>query len=214
MRRREFAQLALLTPALSTLVSTAQAQPMAFKEGTDYLKLARPAPTDAPTGKVEVIEFFGYWCPHCAKFEPAFDAWQKKQPAHIAVRRVPVAFRPDQEPLQRLYFALEAMGKVDELHGKVFTAIHGERQKLASADDVANWAAKQGLDKAKFLEFYNAFTVAGKVKRSGQLAEAYQLDGVPALGVAGRYFTSGSLAGTMERALAVVNHLAEVSRKG
>lgn len=213
MRRRAFSQLAVLAAPLSAIPVVAQAQ-AAFKEGAEYLKLAKPAPVDAPQGKVEVVEFFGYWCPHCAKFEPTFDAWAKKVPAHVSVRRNPIAFRPDQEPLQRLYFALEAMGKVEELHGKVFVALHGERQRLTSADDVANWVAKQGVDKAKFLEFYNSFAVVGKVKRASQLAEAYQIDGVPAMGVAGRYFTSGTQAGTMERMLAVVNHLAEVSRKG
>lgn len=214
MRRREFSQVALLTAAAPALVSTAQAQTEAFKEGKDYLKLASPAPVDSPAGKVEVIEFFGYWCPHCAKFEPTFDAWVKKQPAHIVVRRNPIAFSAAQEPLQRLYFALEAMGKLDELHGKVFVAIHGEHQKMSTPDDIANWAARQGLDRAKFLEFFNAFSVSGKLKRAAQMAEAYKLDGVPALGVAGRYFTSPSTAGTGERALAVVNQLAEASRKG
>ncbi|MBY0463365.1 MAG: thiol:disulfide interchange protein DsbA/DsbL, partial [Burkholderiales bacterium] len=136
-----------------------------------------------------------------------------KAPAHMVVRRIPVAFRDNQAPLQRLYFALEAMGKVDELHGKVFTALHGDRVNLSNQDDIANWVAKQGVDKAKFLEQYNSFSMSGKVKRASQLAEAYQLDGVPAMGVAGQYFTSGSLAGTMERVLTVVEHLAEVSRK-
>ena len=216
MRRREFAgaAMALTATAWGLTTPAVWAQTKGFKEGADYLKLARPAPVDTPAGKVEVVEFFGYWCPHCARFEPAFEAWVKKVPAHVVVRRVPVAFRPDTEPLQRLYFSLEAMGKVDELHGKVFAAIHGEKQKLNSQDDIANWVAKQGLDKAKFLEHYNSFSMSGKLKRAAQLVEAYQLDGVPALGVAGKYFTSGSLAQSMERALQVVEHLAEVSRKG
>ena len=74
------------------------------------------------------------------------------------------------------------MGKVDELHGKVFTALHGERVNLSTQDDIVNWVAKQGIDKAKFLEQYNSFSMSGKVKRASQLAEAYQLDGVPAMG--------------------------------
>lgn len=214
MHRRDFSQVALLSASAWGLsMPLAHAQAKAPVAGKDYIKLSRPAPVDAPAGKVEVLEFFGYWCPHCAKFEPAFDAWVKKAPAHMVVRRIPVAFRDTQAPLQRLYFALEAMGKVDELHGKVFTALHGERVNLSTQDDIVNWVAKQGIDKAKFLEQYNSFSMSGKVKRASQLAEAYQLDGVPAMGVAGQYFTSGSLAGTMERVLAVVEHLADVSRK-
>lgn len=214
MRRRDFSQVALLSASAWGLsVPVAHAQAKAPVEGKDYIKLSRPAPVDTPAPKVEVLEFFGYWCPHCAKFEPAFEAWTKKAPAHMVVRRVPVAFRDNQVPMQRLYFALEAMGKVDELHGKVFTAIHGDKVNLSTQDDIVNWVVKQGVDKAKFLEQYNSFSMSGKVKRASQMVEAYQLDGVPAMGVAGQYFTSGSLAGTMERVLAVVEHLAEVSRK-
>jgi thiol:disulfide interchange protein DsbA len=214
MRRRDFSQVALLSASAWGLsVPGAHAQAKAPVEGKDYIKLSRPAPVDTPAPKVEVLEFFGYWCPHCARFEPAFEAWTKKAPAHMVVRRVPVAFRDNQVPMQRLYFALEAMGKIDELHGKVFTAIHGDKANLSTQDDIANWVAKNGVDKAKFLEQYNSFSMSGKVKRASQMAEAYQLDGVPAMGVAGQYFTSGSLAGTMERVLAVVEHLAEVSRK-
>ena len=131
----------------------------------------------------------------------------------MAVRRVPVAFRDDNVPLQRLYYVLEAMGKVEELHGKVFTALHVERVKLNTQDDIAAWLVKQGVDKAKFLEFYNSFSVAGKARRATQITEAYQVDGVPGLGVAGKYFTSGSLAKSMDRALAVVEHLAQPGRK-
>lgn len=211
MQRRAFTQVALASSAALVLPSAfAQA---AFREGIDYLKLGRLAPVDAPAGKVEVVEFFGYWCPHCASFEPAFHAWIKKVPAHVVVRRNPVAFRDDNVPLQRLYFVIEAMGRVDDLHAKVFTAIHGERQRLATADQITDWMVKQGVDKDKFLGFYNSFGVAGKVQRARQLTEAYQVDGVPSLGVAGRYFTSGTQAKSLERALAVVDHLAEVSRK-
>lgn len=213
MQRRAFTQAALMSTATLALPS-AFAQAAAFKEGTDYLKLGRPAPVDAPAGKVEVVEFFGYWCPHCASFEPTFHAWTKKVPAHVVVRRSPVAFREDTVPLQRLYFAIEAMGRIDDLHGKVFTAIHGERQRLNTAEQITEWAVKQGVDKEKFLGFYNSFGVAGKVQRAKQLSEAYQIDGVPSLGVAGQYYTSGTQAKSLQRALGVVEQLADFGRKG
>lgn len=213
MQRRAFTQAALMSTAALALPS-AFAQAAAFKEGTDYLKLGRPAPVDAPAGKVEVVEFFGYWCPHCASFEPTFHAWTKKVPAHVVVRRSPVAFREDTVPLQRLYFAIEAMGRIDDLHGKVFTAIHGERQRLSTAEQITEWVVKQGVDKEKFLGFYNSFGVAGKVQRAKQLSEAYQIDGVPSLGVAGQYYTSGTQAKSLQRALGVVEQLADFNRKG
>ena len=194
-----------------TLPLAAQAQ--AFREGVDYLVLDKPAPTEAPAGKVEVVEFFWYGCPHCNSFEPQLDAWLKTAPKNVAFRRVPVSFRPDFEPHQRLYYALEAMGKVDELHKKVFYTIHVERQPLNTAALVAAWAEKQGLDKAKFVEMYNSFSVSTKVRKATQLQDSYKVDGVPSLGIAGRYYTSSEQAKSMERALLITNYLVGLPRK-
>lgn len=213
MQRRDFSQAALLSAA--ALVSPwANAQARVPREGTEFLKLSRPATVDAAAGKVEVVEFFWYNCPHCNQFEPMFDAWAKKQSADVVVRRVPVAFRDNFAPQQRLYYAIEAMGKVAELHTKVFHTIHVEKQRLETQEQMTDWMAKQGVDRAKFLEYYNAFAVAGKARKASQLTDGYQVDGVPALGVAGRYFTSGSLAGTMERSLQVADYLVDLARKG
>ena len=217
MQRREFSISAAAIAAASlggaSIPLTAQAQAKAvFTEGKDYILLEKPAATEAPAGKVEVVEFFWYSCPHCNRFEPQLEEWIKKAPKDVAVRRVPVSFRPDFEPQQRLYYVLESMGKVDQLHKKVFYAIHVEKQALNNAELIASWAEKQGIDKARFVEAYNSFPVVTKVRKATQLQDAYKVDGVPALGVAGRYFTSGSLAQTMERALVVADHLVGVAR--
>lgn len=216
MQRREFslsaASAAVATLGAAALPHVAQAQARAFKEGADYLELGKAAPTEAPVGKVEVVEFFWYSCPHCNAFEPQLEAWIKQAPKDVFVRRVPVSFRPDFEPQQRLYYVLEAMGKVEELHKKVFAAIHVEKQALNTADLVAAWAEKQGLNKAKFVEMYSSFSVTTKARKATQLQDAYQVDGVPALGVAGRYYTSGTLAQNMGRALQVTDYLIAQSR--
>ena len=151
---------------LVALPVAAQAQAQSYKEGSDYLVLDKPAPTEAPAGKVEVVEFFWYGCPHCNSFEPQLDAWLKTAPKNVAFRRAPVSFRPDFEPHQRLYYVLEAMGKLDELHKKVFYTIHVEKQPLNSAPLVAAWAEKQGIDPAKFAEMYNSFSVSTKVRKA------------------------------------------------
>lgn len=216
MQRREFslsaASAAAAVLGASVLPASAQAQARAFKDGTDFLVLDKPAPTEAPAGQVEVVEFFWYSCPHCNAFEPMFDAWAKKVPKDVNVRRAPVSFRPDFEPQQRLYYVLEGMGKVDELHKKVFNAIHVEKQTLNTAEQVAAWAEKQGIAKAKFVEMYNSFSVSTKVRKATQLQDAYAVDGVPALGINGRYFTSGTQAKTLERALQVTDYLIAQSR--
>ena len=217
MQRREFsfsaASAAAATLGGIALPTLAQAQAKAFKDGEDYLTLDKPAPTEAPAGKVEVVELFWYSCPHCNAFEPLLEAWIKQAPKDVAVRRVPVSFRPDFEPQQRLYYVLEAMGKVDELHKKVFYAIHTDKQALNTPELVAAWAEKQGLNKAKFVEMYSSFSITTKARKATQLQDLYKVDGVPALGVAGRYYTSGSLAQTMPRALQVTDYLIAQSRK-
>ena len=216
MQRREFSlSAAAVAAAAGSLLSphAALAQRKPPQEGTDYLVLDKPAPTEAPAGKIEVVEFFWYSCPHCNHFEPQLEAWIKKVPKDVYVRRAPVSFRADFEPQQRLYYVLESMGRVDELQKKVFDAIHLERQPLANASQIAAWAEEQGIPSAKFNEAYNSAAVTAKVRKATELQDLYKVDGVPALGVAGRYYTSGSLAQSMERALLVTDYLVGIARK-
>ena len=183
------------------------------EDGTDYKTLDKRVPTDVPAGKVEVVEFFWFSCPHCNAFEPALEAWQKKLPADVVLRRVPVAFRDDFVPQQRLFYTLDALGKVDEMQAKVFHAIHVEKQPLVKEDQIVEWAGKNGLDKAKFKELYNSFGVSTKARRATQLQDAFKVEGVPALGIAGRWYTDGSMAGNMNRALQVTEYLVAEARK-
>lgn len=212
VNRRDFSAALALPGLLAAGSALAQRPP---QDGTDYKTLDKRVLVEAPPGKVEVIEFFWYACPHCNSFEPQLENWARKLPADVVLRRVPVAFRDDMVPQQRLFYVLEAMGKLQELHIKVFQAIHVEKQALNKEDLIVDWAGKQGLDKAKFRELYNSFLVSTKARKASQLQDAYKLEGVPALGVAGRYYTDGSLAGNMGRALAVTDYLvAEARKKG
>lgn len=219
MKRRSFHQSAV---ALATLAAgshllgagVAQAQAAGFVEGQHFVRLAQPVPGSTP-GRIEVVEFFWYECPHCNAFEPALEAWSKRLPADVQLRRVPVAFR--ENPFvaqQRLYYALEALNKVEALHKRVFAAIHVERQRLDTPEKIAAFMVKQGVDEKTFLDAYNSFGVQTKVRQAKALADGYKVDGVPAMGVAGRFYTSGSLAGTTDRSLAVVDFLVDRIRKG
>jgi thiol:disulfide interchange protein DsbA len=211
MKRRLFATTLLSAGAgLSSLSAWAQ---QAFKLGKDYIALERPLATEAGTGKTEVLEFFWYSCPHCNAFEPAFAQWVKNAPKDVVVRRVPVAFRDDFVPQQRLYYTLEAMDLVEKMHGRVFTAIHGEKLMLNTDAAILAWAEKQGIDKAKFTETYKSFGVATKIKRAVQLQNDFKIEGVPSFGVAGRYYVDGTLAGSMDRAVKVVESLIAQSRQ-
>ena len=212
MKRREFST-AVLAGLAAVGATPVQAQ-QAFRAGRDFLPLERPVATDVGAGKVEVIEFFWYSCPHCNAFEPTFAQWVKNAPKDVVVRRVPVAFREDFAPQQRLFYALEALDLLDKLHAKVFHAVHVERLPLNTDAMILSWTEKQGVDAKKFTEAYRSFGVASKVKRAVQLQNDFRVEGVPSLGVAGRYYTDGSIAGSMERALQVTEYLIGQARQG
>ncbi|GGH60880.1 thiol:disulfide interchange protein DsbA [Comamonas phosphati] len=215
MKRRDFslAASAAAASALTLGTSTSWAQAAAPKEGKDYVKLAKPAQVNAPAGKVEVIEFFWYNCPHCNAFEPQFAAWKNAVPADVVVHRVPVAFNASFVPQQKLYYTLEGLNLVNTLHAKVFHAIHVERLNLSKEDQIFDWMGKQGVDMAKFKEMFSSFSVANQVRKASQLQQEYDVEGVPALGVAGRYYTDGTKAGNMVNVLRVVDQLIAASRK-
>lgn len=213
MKRREFSAAATVLGAAGLGVpglAFAQRRP---QDGKDYRELDRKAAVEAAPGRIEVVEFFWYSCPHCNAFEPKLNAWLRNVPADVSFRRVPVAFRDDFVPQQRLYYTLEAMGKVDELHAKVFDEIHNKRQPTNREDLILAFAEKNGLDRAKFQDTYNSFSVQTKSRRAKQLQDVYEVQGVPSMGVAGRYITDGDMAGTMDRALQVVDFLVAEARK-
>ncbi|HEY1104432.1 MAG TPA: thiol:disulfide interchange protein DsbA/DsbL [Burkholderiaceae bacterium] len=207
MERREFSVAAAAGLLGLAGVPSAWGQDSRFQEGKHYLKLDKEVAVEAPAGKIEVVEFFWYNCPHCNAFEPRLEEWIKRLPKDVVVRRTPVAFRADFVPQQKLFYALEALGKLEEMHRRVFYAIHVEKVVLNSDAAIATWAEKQGLDKAKFIEQYNSFGVATKARRAAQTQDGFQVQGVPALGIAGRFYTDGSLAGSMDRALQVADTL-------
>jgi thiol:disulfide interchange protein DsbA len=211
MKRREFTSALAAAGLALGAVPAARAQG-GFAEGKDYVKLGTAVPTSTP-GKVDVIEFFWYGCPHCNAFEPQLDAWSKKVPADVAFRRVPVAFTALHETHAKVFYALEALQQVEAMHRKVFAAIHQQHKRLDKEADIVAFMAENGLDGVKFAEAFKSFGVATKVRQAKTLTEGYKIDGVPSLGIHGRYFTSGSLAGSNERALAATDYLIGLSRK-
>ena len=192
-------------PASQAAASTAGT--VAITAGKDYLVVKPPAPVEAPAGKIEVVEFFWYKCPHCFHFEPLLEPWVQKLPQTVAFRRVPVGFNPTFIPLQKLYYTIEAMGLVGSLHSKIFNAIHLQNVQLDTDAQIAAWIAKQGVDAKQFAAMYSSFAIASKATRASKLQDAYQIDGVPAMGVAGQFLSNGGLAGNMPRLLQVINTL-------
>ncbi len=197
--------------ALISLSGIAVAQAQKYEEGLDYRVLPVAQPVEAK-GKVEVIEFFWYGCPHCYDFDPDLMAWVKRQPKDVVFRRVPVAFRDDFLPHSQLFYTLQVMGK-SNLDIKVMDTIHHSNNHLLTESEIADWAVAQGLDRNTFLTTYHSFAVVSKVRAAKQLAEAYRIDGVPTVVIQGKYVTSPSIAGTKAKALLVMDYLVEKVRK-
>ena len=207
MNRRDFA-IGLGAAPFITRRAWAAADPV---EGKDYTRLQQSMPVAVP-GKIEVVEFFGYWCPHCAHMEPKLEAWVKKLPSNVNFRRSPVAWRPTEAPFQKLYFALELMGAGSDVHQKVFQAVHEKHMHLETDAGLADFATVNGIDKTKLADAMNSFTVATKVGAANQASKAYRIEGVPTFAVNGEFETSPEQAGGEDQALHVVEVLIQKSK--
>jgi thiol:disulfide interchange protein DsbA len=216
MNRRRFSATLLSAAAASGLVagSPAFAQPAAPLEGKDFTRVETPQPPGVPAGKVEVLEFFSYACPHCSAFEPAMEAWEKQLPPEVVLRRVPVPFLMNADNFMRTYYALETIGAVQAMQMKIFRGIHIEKKHLEKGEDIAAFVGANGGDAAKFLAAFKSFSVNTSVARAKKLTADYKVDSVPTLVVQGRWMTSPSQAGSQERALAVVDQLVQRVRSG
>lgn len=175
--------------------------------GKDYVELFPAQAVDAPRGKIEVIEFFWYRCPHCANLQPELEAWAKRQPDDVLIRHQPAVLNDAWLPLARVFYALEAVGQLDRLHAAVFTAIHRDRINLDDANTFFDWAAGRGVDRKKLIEAYNSFSVNVKAARAKQLTARYQITGVPTFVVNGKYQTSAYLAGGYKALFKVLDDL-------
>ena len=177
-----------------------------------FTLLQPPQPMEG-SGKIEVLEFFSYACPHCFKLEPFLESWAKKQGADVVVKRVPGAGSDSWTALAVLYYSLEAMGKLEALHMKAFNAMHQDSINLASPKVRESWLPKNGVDVAQYQGVEKSFSVQSRVGRAKQLMAAYKVDGVPMVVVNGKYVTSNAHAGGPDRVVAVLDQLVAMGRK-
>ena len=172
-----------------------------------------PAQPTESGGKVEVIEFFWYGCPHCYTLEPAVVSWAKKMPADVVFKRVPALPSDSWGEGARMFYTLEAMGKLEEMHQKVFDAIHKHNVNMNNKKIRDEWLQKNGIDPAKYAEVEKSFTVATKVSRAKQMTYAYRVESVPRVVVNGKYVVTAEQAGSIDRVFQIVDQLVGMSRK-
>ncbi|HYA20016.1 MAG TPA: thiol:disulfide interchange protein DsbA/DsbL [Burkholderiales bacterium] len=183
----------------------------------DYRLVVPPQPTE--TGdKIEVIEFFYYGCPHCFALEPYLKKWLSSAPKDVAYRRIPAVFNESWVPLTKAFYALEALGELNRLNDGLYEAIHVSHQidlrnQQSLEQSLFDWVAKQGIDRKKFADVYNSFSVNTRVAFASNLTRAYGIEGTPALVVAGKYLTAPSMTGSNESVIPVLNQLIDQARQ-
>lgn len=179
-----------------------------FDEGIEYKRVAEPQRLQ-PGDDVEVLELFWYGCPHCYQLEPAIERWLESKPEGVSFRRLPAAASTRWIPHAKAYFAAEQLGELDKLHEPLFKALHEERRKVFSDEQLIAFAAEQGIDEEAFREAYQSFPVDMKVRQSAELVRRYQLSGVPAIVVNGAYTTGVTEAGGRDQLFELVDYLVE-----
>lgn len=208
---RLLAHGALALLACAWLAGAAQLQNVRARENIEYrLIAAQPVETG---GRIEVIDFFWYGCPYCNELQPALEKWLKSKPADVALRRVPVILRDTWAPHARIYYTLEQLGEVERLHIEVYRGYHDEQLHMSRPDVMEQWAARQGIERKKWLDAYYSPEVDAKVARAQQITKRYDIQGTPSVVVDGRYLTSSVMTPTVGGVVLVVEDLIRLARE-
>ena len=193
------------------IVNTSLLHAAGFDEGKHYKKVA---PQTTGSGeKIEVLEFFWYGCPHCYSFEPYISAWKKTKPANVEFVQVPAIFRPDWEVQARAYYALSNMGHIEDIHEKIFSAMHKDKKRLNKLELLADFVEKYGVDRQKFMAEANSFAVDNMVRKAKKKQTGYKIQGVPSIAVNGKYLTSGSMSGSYDNLIKIMDYLIDKESK-
>jgi protein dithiol oxidoreductase (disulfide-forming) len=195
--------------ALGLVAASPAAHAQKFEEGVAYMVLKTAVPTDDPA-RIEVVELFWYGCPHCYEFDPPLEKWIKALPKDVVFKRVPAPLNRNWAIAARVYYTLESLDLVDKLHGPLFDAIHRDGLRITNERALLEWLGTKGVDTKKFSAAYRSFTVESKLKRAEQIAQASEIEGVPALMVNGKYVIPGQSSARM---LAIADSLIDQSRK-
>jgi thiol:disulfide interchange protein DsbA len=197
--------------ALFCLAGAALAQEVRARQDLEY-RLITPQPVEAD-GRIEVIDFFWYGCPHCNNLQPALESWISRKPADVAVRRIPAILSDNWTPHGRIYYTLELLGEVERLHQKVYFSYHVEGLQMSRPDVMEQWAASNGIDRDRWRNAYGSQEVDARIERARRLAEAYSVRGTPTLVVDGRYLTSSSMVSSYPEMVLVLEDLIRLARQ-
>jgi thiol:disulfide interchange protein DsbA len=216
------AAVASTVAAATSSASAAAAGGSQWQDGVNYTRVVPAQPTNVPAGQVEVLEFFWYACPHCYALEPTVQTWLKSKPGYISFARVPVEWNENHRSLARLFYALDAMGKLNDVHSEIFKEIQVNGDPLIGPDPNNAAAAervqlsfikKLGLSDADFEKAYHDMNVETALQRADQLVQRYRVSSVPTFVVNGKYTTDVTMAGGPEKLMSLLTDLAAQEHK-
>ncbi len=186
---------------------TACAEGEGIQEGRDYELLLTPVPT-ATGDRVEVLELFWYGCPHCYQFEPHVKKWLEDKPEGAEFRRMPAVLGKSWLIHAQAYYTAEALGVLDTMHEAIFRAMHRDKLKLRTEDEMAEFFAENGVPEERFRKVFKSFGVQTKVQQASARVRAYRITGVPTVIVNGKYRVKSG-----DRLFEVVDYLVGLERK-
>lgn len=210
--RRLASSVMMLICCFTIAAAAAQTAPakVTLKLGDNYREIKQQPVADA--SRIEVIDFFFYACPYCNELRPALEKWRKSLGKDVVFRRVPTVRRDNWAPLAKTFYTLEALGELERLHEEVYKSYHDEQLHMSQPNVMADWAAKRGIDRQKWLDLYNSDDVARRVEQARKLTDAYDIQGTPSLVVNGRYLTSSGLTDEVSDVIPVLQALIEMVR--
>ncbi|HWG76371.1 MAG TPA: thiol:disulfide interchange protein DsbA/DsbL [Steroidobacteraceae bacterium] len=205
---------------VAALPQQAQLPSGQWTPGTNYTVLSPAQPTDAAPGRVQVIEIFWYGCPHCYALDPYLESWLKSKPGYVDFVRVPIMWGDVHRSHARLFYTLQALGKLDELHTQVFDEIHQHNDPLyvqgnpqATLQAQLKFAVAHGISAAAFTNAYNSFGVQSNLQRADDLDRRYKIDAVPTIVIDGKYEADVGTAGGEEKLIQLINDLSASEKK-
>lgn len=210
-------RLACLARALLPLLAAAciagavQAQDVRARQNIEY-RLISPQPVET-SEQIEVIDFFWYGCPYCNELQPALEDWVKRKPADVTLRRIPAILRDNWAPHARIYYTLERLGETERLHSRVYHSYHVEELHMSRPDVMEQWAAKNGIDRHRWLDAYYSPEVDARVAQAFQATKRYNVQGTPSIVVDGRYLTSSSMTPSVRGVIPVIDDLIRLARQ-
>ncbi len=203
-------------PEASEKIVLAQADPdtspaapeSRFIDGKHYTSLIPAQPTSSPPDRIEVAEVFMFSCPHCYNFQPHIQQWLKNKASYVEFVRIPANFNPLAREHSRAYYAAVQLGIAEEISTPFFREFHTNRNPLNTPDRLAKFFSGFGISEEDFLKAFNSFEVDSRVRQADKLTRRYQISGVPAVVINGKYVSGADKAGSYENLIALMDDLA------